>query len=906
VTRRERTFADLLPLAAVEPDGLMITGDGAYVRLLDCRQVLQPLRGGPPHRAAIRQRLGALAARIPAGQAIQILVEAEPLEPRRAMRADWEAIETAALAAERRGQRARAAAMRRLGYGLEQTVRRTAPVVDAADLRFALAARWRPDRPALPRARRARVRTLGLTEHERAAAESLRFSETLAGDLTAAGCEPHALDGAEALAALARCLRPGTHTGHDRFAALPRVLETTDADDALAHRHALLRALGAGIELDIASRDWLRHTASDELEAVLHVTTPPSDTSPWWLLALMETPPPWRLAVHITGTDRARQRRAYRLRRRRLWADLRRRERDGKLIAEEAYEQEREAAELDAELRLSGASGIYDVSIYLAVRRPATAAEELADLIARVARDFEGYTDARLYGGRFLAEDSWISTLPLATDRLRARRRFAQRNVADCIALLSTSASSRAGVPLGYATPGQTLERVDPFDERYRTHVVLVTGSSGSGKTVATNLLLARNLARGAVGYIIDRSSSEDEGGSTRHAGHYEQLAALIPGARSIHFGAGRHDAILCPWDLPDPARVPASKVEFLVALHTLLIGDSAPGDQHALAGLERTLLARAVQAVYARCAASGEAPRERLLYEELRRLAREQASDRADGDASVASELRRLAERLHPYIDDGPTAWLADRPTTIPRGAPLLLCDLAGLPDALAGPVMLTLVDHIERDVQHRRAAHVHDQQQAGEWAGRAFVAIDEAWKSLSSPAAGAWLNEWARRTRHHACALFAITQHLGDFANRHGEALLRNSVLRLLFRTAPDELAYVRDALRLHDEDLDAIAGAETRKGEFSTCLLDSEVHGRALVRIYLGDMEYWTCSADPHRDQPIRALALAEADGDPWGALRRLVDPAWHHARAAALTAATNGRADRTSPLDAHSRR
>jgi cytochrome P450 len=34
-------------------------------------------------------------------------------------------------------------------------------------------------------------------------------------------------------------------------------------------------------------------------------------------------------------------------------------------------------------------------------------------------------------------------------------------------------------------------------------------------------------------------------------------------------------------------------------------------------------------------------------------------------------------------------------------------------------------------------------------------------------------------------------------------------------------------------------------------------------------------------------IRALALHEADGDPWEALRRLVDPAWHHDRAAALT-------------------
>jgi hypothetical protein len=164
--------------------------------------------------------------------------------------------------------------------------------------------------------------------------------------------------------------------------------------------------------------------------------------------------------------------------------------------------------------------------------------------------------------------------------------------------------------------------------------------------------------------------------------------------------------------------------------------------------------------------------------------------------------------------------------------------------------------------------------------------VAIDEAWKPLLSAEAGGWLNEWARRTRHIACALLVITQHLEDFANPQGRALLRNSVLRLVFHTAFDELDGVRDALGYHDEDLQAISALETRKGEYSTCLLDSEAHGRTTVRSYLSDIEYWACSADPDRDQPLRALAMTEADGDAWAAMRRLVDPAWHHARAAEL--------------------
>jgi hypothetical protein len=892
MSARARTLGDVIPLAAVEPDGLLITSDGGYVRLLDCPGPLQPLRAGREHRDSIRRQLAALAGRVPPGHSLQVVIEADELDVDAELAADWQQINAAAARTEQHGERERAAAMRRLGFGLEQTLRRSAPVVQAQRLRWTLATRSQPRtdrRDYLPTLRRARVRTVARRAHERAAADSLRLSDTLSSDLSAAGATVRALDGPSALARLARAVAPDRAPASDAFAALPRVLDTADSATALADRHALLQAVSAGSELQIG-RDWLTHRATGELEAVLHLSGSPGETSLWWLLALFELPPPWRLSVHLTATDRARQRRRHRIRHKQLWADLRRRERDGKLVSPEAYEREREAAELDAELRLAGASGIYELSLYFAIRRPAGSDEQLKDLLRRLARDFEAHSDARLYGGRFLVEDSWVSTLPLAVDRLGATRRVAHRNIGDCLPLLSTSVSSSGGVPFGYAGSGHTLERLDFFDARLRTHVGLFTGASGSGKTVSVNALLARNLARGATGWIIDRSSSEDEGGSTRHAGHYEQLVALVPGARVIHFGAGQHDAVLNPWDVPDPAHVPASKAEFLVALHTLLIGDHAGGGQRVLGGLEGTLLARGISAVYARCATSGERPRELLLYEELRRLARDQAGDAADGDATVASEYRRLAERLHPYISTGPAAWLADQPTTVPADAPLVLFDLAGLPDALAGPVMLTLVDFIDRQVQRRRAQHLaHPERTAGPWAGRFFVAIDEAWKPLLTPAAGAWLNEWARRTRHLACALLVITQHLSDFANAQGLALLRNSVLRVFFRTSFDELAYVRDALGLHADDLDAIAQLETRKGEYSTCLVDSEVHGRGQVHVLLGDMEYWTCSADPERDQPIRRLALGEADGDAWAALRLLVDPAWHLERAEQLKAA-----------------
>src|SRR3954470_15521438 len=113
MSRRARTLADVVPVAAVEPDGLLITSDGGYVRLLACEELLKPRAGGPEHRELLRERLGALAAHLPAGQALEIIVEAEPLDPDTELAGDWAQIQAAVAAAERTGEEDRAGAMRR-------------------------------------------------------------------------------------------------------------------------------------------------------------------------------------------------------------------------------------------------------------------------------------------------------------------------------------------------------------------------------------------------------------------------------------------------------------------------------------------------------------------------------------------------------------------------------------------------------------------------------------------------------------------------------------------------------------------------------------------------------------------------------------------------------------------------
>ena len=142
----------------------------------------------------------------------------------------------------------------------------------------------------------------------------------------------------------------------------------------------------------------------------------------------------------------------------------------------------------------------------------------LAELCERSARELTMASDARASHGRFAQSTLWRSTLPLGIDVARRRRKYVSANVADSFPLIGTACGSPQGIPLGYAVPGRTLERLDPFDPAHPNHLLLINGMSGAGKTMAAIILLARAIAHGASGFIIDR------------AGHFDFLASLLPG----------------------------------------------------------------------------------------------------------------------------------------------------------------------------------------------------------------------------------------------------------------------------------------------------------------------------------------------------------------------------------------
>jgi type IV secretory pathway VirB4 component len=464
-------------------------------------------------------------------------------------------------------------------------------------------------------------------------------------------------------------------------------------------------------------------------------------------------------------------------------------------------------------------------------------------------------SDCRVNRGEFQQFELWQSTLPLGRDLARRTRRYATRNVGDTVPLVGTSCGSPDGIPFAFSDPGRTLERLNPYDRTHANYTMLVNGRSGSGKTMAANVILARCLSHGARGFVLDR------------AGHYTILTELVADAQQIEIGAGDSASAINPWDVPDPAEASLEKIAFLVSLHGVMMGDEG------LTTLERSQLGAAIRTVYARAAQDGLTPRESMLREEL--IARSD-HEHSQGAIDLAAVLRNLAERLGEFCGTGSYAYLLDRETTVSPDCALVVFDTRRCPEIVLKPVMFSILEYVTRTIERHRDENQELASKPGApmFTGKTVLLIDEAWHLVGRAETGEYANDIARRARHLGLFLVVMSQHLSDFATEHGLALIRNSTMQLFLNQHPDEIPFVEDALGLSAEEATLISRLRTVKGSHAQAFWVNGTRGRGQVAIRIGPTEYWCFTSDPLRDVPLRNSAIAARGGDVWGGIADVV--------------------------------
>jgi type IV secretory pathway VirB4 component len=223
----------------------------------------------------------------------------------------------------------------------------------------------------------------------------------------------------------------------------------------------------------------------------------------------------------------------------------------------------------------------------------------------------------------------------------------------------------------------------------------------------------------------------------------------------------------------------------------------------------------------------------------------------------------------LHDYVGDGASAYLADWPTTVPDDSPLVIFDTRNISDDEAGAVMFTILEHLQNQAQLAKQ-HKH----RGPWAGRRFLVIDEAWKMFQSVTTGRWVNEQARRSRHHRLFLIAISQAISDFTKTaEGEALVAQSSLLCFLKQKAKQARLAKEPCGLTDEAVTTISELKTVKGQYAEAYLVNGTRGAEKIQVRAGSEEYWYATSEPDHDQPLRNRVLDEHNGDSWAALEAL---------------------------------
>ncbi len=862
---------ELLPVEAIDQTGLAITREGAFVRILHVVPP-NPIITSASDREHIVSGYCRLVSRLRPQQSLQFYVEARPVNLDQVVARSRREVSAWSGEHPSAGQPARdalALSRWRLNAAMEESLRLHAdeqaavqfnayvviPHVPNQKTARGLLNEMRPGRKgALPSVTLER----GQKAHRRALRESLAQADMVRSELEALSLPTRLLNGDEVTTLLWGRFNPTYADAGRRPRFATEILGQLDGPRERREAEAAatkLRELIARSSLDFRVS---RHYAEidHDLEQTIYSATTADATSMGWLMSAMLTRQPFTLSVHVRALDRRIERQRLKRGYRRLFVINRDAERKGYVPDFDRYAQEDEAQDLLAEMAGHERANLFQVSVYQSIRArgPEPDTAELNEAVDYCVDQIESMSDCRVNRGEFQQLDLWQSTLPLGRDVSGHLRRYATRNVGDTIPLVGTSCGSPDGIPFAFSDPGRTLELLNPYDRTHSNYTMLVNGRSGSGKTMAANIILSRCVAQGAHAFVLDR------------AGHYSVLTRLVEGARTIEIGADESPYSINPWDTDDPADVSLEKVAFLVSLHGVMMGDEG------LTTLERAQLGAAVRAVYATAAETGQTPREAMLRDELAARA---AEEHEQGSIEVASILRNLAERLGEFCGAGSYAYLLDRETSVSPDSPLVVFDTRRCPEVVLRPVMFAIVEYITRAIERHRDQFIELSAKADApmFTGKTVLLIDEAWHLVGRRETGEFANDLARRARHLGLFLIVMSQHLSDFATEHGLALIRNSTMQLLLAQHPDEIPFAQEALQLSDEEAAIVSRLKTVKGSHSQAFWVNGNRGKGRVALRVGPVEYWCFTSDPVRDDPVRQAAIEENDGDVWAAITAL---------------------------------
>lgn len=448
-------------------------------------------------------------------------------------------------------------------------------------------------------------------------------------------------------------------------------------------------------------------------------------------------------------------------------------------------------------------------------------------------------------------------TLPGMAVRFDRYKLVTSHNAFDLMPLFGGRHGDRDPVLLLKTARGE-LFSFNPVEAARDNWNATVFGASGSGKSVALNMLITTamlsNVTRGRVMVV-------DFAGETKSS--YLQVARLF-GGQFVPVVARDGGVAINPFPPPAEALdatggLESEHLNFLLVLTDLLLTNTGADMD---AALHRQLLQRALQGCYAGRTAKDPAP----TYVDMAKVL-EGMRGASDVDRD---RLERVRSLLTGFLES-PDSRFFTKASNVVADAHFVIFDLFGI-DGLSPQIREALVFLVTEYV--KRVAFGEE--------GISYVVLDEVAQLLRRPEMRRLVDELYSTARKHRTSVWTVTQNYGSYVESGlHEVVKLNSTTQLFLShaNAADVRGRVADDFDFNDRERVLFERLVTKKGHYSEALIRTQCRNElgdkepvtARLRIELSPFDYELATSDAAD----RARQKKWIDANPGAPLAAVLD-------------------------------
>jgi len=433
----------------------------------------------------------------------------------------------------------------------------------------------------------------------------------------------------------------------------------------------------------------------------------------------------------------------------------------------------RDAEELQDQIA-SGNEKFFHFALYITAR-----ANSLREL-EKISRNVESTLSALgviVKIASLQQEQGFISTLPMAMDKIYLTRNMDTTSLATTFPFVSSELTMDDGVMYGINKHNKSLIIFDRFQMPNPNMVVFAT--SGAGKSYMVKLEAMRSLMLGTQIMIIDPEKE------------YEKLCNTI-GGEYISFSQDGSQK-LNPFELSGMFDKDEDELRFKILSLNGLIRIMVGGK---MSPIESAIMDRALILTYKEKGITPDPAtqrREPPLLEDLYKILKAMAEPEAHG----------LAGKLEKYLR-GSAAGIFDQKSNIEIRNTFTVFSIRDLVDDLRPIAMYLMLDYIWTRVKKQRRKRI--------------LIIDEAWWMMQHEDAARFVHSIAKRARKYALGLTTITQDVEDFLESdYGKAVVTNSSIQILLKQSSAAVDKIQKIFGLTEGEKSYLLAAGIGEGLF-----------------------------------------------------------------------------------------